>query len=71
VAAAREAVVSRSTGKNCSRGYKVYRHGVVTGFVPTLDRLAVQQISARFLETSEQVQLLHVPFRDSHSCMPR
>ena len=34
VAAAREAGVSRSTGKNWSRGCKIYWHGVVTGFMP-------------------------------------
>ena len=47
LAAAREAGVSRTTGNNWSRGYKTYRHGQVTGFVPALERLAVRQISAR------------------------
>jgi IS30 family transposase len=44
--AAREVGVSRTTGHNWSRGYKIYRHGQVTGFVPALERLAVRQISA-------------------------
>jgi transposase, IS30 family len=57
VAAAREAGVSRSTGKNWNRGYKVYRHGQVVGFVPALDRLAVRQISGRFLSQDERIQI--------------
>jgi transposase, IS30 family len=56
-ASAREAGVSRSTGKNWSRGYKVYRHGQVVGFVPALDRLAVRQISARFLSQDERIEI--------------
>jgi transposase, IS30 family len=57
VAAAREAGVSRSTGKNWSRGYKTYRHGQVTGFVPALERLAVRQISVRFLSQDERIEI--------------
>jgi transposase, IS30 family len=57
VAAAREAGVSRSTGKNWSRGYKLYRHGQVIGFVPPLERLAVRQISARFLSQDERIEI--------------
>jgi transposase, IS30 family len=57
VAAAREAGVSRSSGKNWSRGYKVYRHGVVTGFVPALDRLAVREVSSRFLSQEERIEI--------------
>ena len=37
MAAAREVGVSRTAGHNWSRGYKVYRRGQVTGFVPALD----------------------------------
>ena len=43
-AAAREVGVSRSSGANWARGHKVYRNGVVVGFVPPLDRLAVRQV---------------------------
>jgi transposase, IS30 family len=57
LAAAREAGVSRSTGKNWSRGYKTYRHGQVTGFVPPLERLAVREISARFLSQDERIEI--------------
>jgi IS30 family transposase len=57
MAAAREAGVSRTTGHNWSRGYKIYRHGQVTGFVPALERLAVRQISARFLSQDERIEL--------------
>ena len=31
------------------REHKVYRNGVVIGFVPPLDRLSVRQISLRYL----------------------
>ena len=48
-AAAREVGVSRSSGTNWSRGYKTYRNGVVVGFVETLDRLEVREVSARYL----------------------
>jgi transposase, IS30 family len=57
MAAAREVGVSRSTGKNWSRGYKTYRNGQVTGFVAALDRLAVREISARFLSQDERIEL--------------
>jgi len=56
-AAAREVGVSRSSGANWSRGYKVYRRGRVIGFVPPLDRLAVKQISARFLSQDERIEI--------------
>lgn len=57
VAAAREVVVSRSTGKNWHRGHKVYRGGRVVGFVPALDRLAVREISTRFLTQDERIEI--------------
>jgi transposase, IS30 family len=57
LAAAREVGVSRTTGNNWSRGYKVYRRGQVTGFVPALDRLAVRQISARYLSQDERIEI--------------
>jgi IS30 family transposase len=57
MAAAREVGVSRTTGHNWSRGYKIYRHGQVTGFVPALERLAVRQISARFLSQDERIEI--------------
>ena len=57
MAAAREVGVSRTAGNNWSRGYKTYRHGQVTGFVPALDRLAVRQISARYLSQDERIEI--------------
>ncbi|WP_454836813.1 IS30 family transposase [Rhodococcus qingshengii] len=56
-AAAREVGVSRSSGANWSRGYKTYRNGVAVGFVPALDRLAVRQISTRFLSQDERIEI--------------
>jgi transposase, IS30 family len=56
-AAARGVGVSRSCGANWSRGYKVYRRGRVVGFVPPLDRLAVKQISARYLSQDERIEM--------------
>ena len=53
LAAAREIGVSRTTGNNWSRGYKTYRHCQVVGLVPALERLAVRQISSRFLSQEE------------------
>jgi IS30 family transposase len=53
-AAAREVGVSRSSGTNWSRGYKTYRNGVVVGFVEPLDRLAVREVSARYLSQDER-----------------
>ena len=55
-AAAREVGVSRSAGANWSRGYKAYRNGVV-GFVPPLDRLAVREISTRYLSQDERIEI--------------
>jgi transposase, IS30 family len=57
MAAAREAGVSRTTGNNWSRGYETYCRGQVTGFVPALERLAVRQISARFLSQDERIEI--------------
>ena len=57
LAAAREVGVSRTTGNNWSRGYKTYRHGQVVGFVPALQRLAVRQISSRFLSQDERIEI--------------
>ena len=48
-AAAREVGVSRSSEMSWACGHKVYRHGVVVGFVAPLDRLAVRQINTRYL----------------------
>jgi IS30 family transposase len=56
-AAAREVGVSRSAGANWSRGYKTYRRGQVTGFVPPLERLAVREISSRFLSQDERIEI--------------
>jgi transposase, IS30 family len=57
MAAAREVGVSRTAGHNWSRGYKTYRSGQVTGFVPALDRLAVREISGRFLSQDERIEI--------------
>jgi IS30 family transposase len=56
-AAAREVGVSRTTGANWSRGYKTYRRGEVIGFVAPLERLAVRQISPRFLSQDERIEI--------------
>jgi IS30 family transposase len=56
MAAAREVGGSRTTGHGWSRGYKTYSHGQVTGFVPALERLAVREVSARFLSQDERVE---------------
>src|SRR5262245_41578605 len=55
--AAREVGVSRTTGNNWSRGYRTYRNGRVTGFVPALDLLAVRQISARYLSQDDRIEI--------------
>jgi IS30 family transposase len=47
----------RTTGNNWSRGYKTYRHGQIVGFVPALERLAVRQISPRFLSQDERIEI--------------
>jgi transposase, IS30 family len=57
LAAAGEVGVSRTAGNNWSRGYKTYRHGRVTGFVPALERLAMRDISARFLSQDERIEI--------------
>lgn len=57
LAAAREVGVSRTTGNNWSRGYKTYRNGAAVGFVPALERLAVREISARFLSQDERIEI--------------
>lgn len=49
--------VSRTAGHNRSRGCKTYRNGQVSGFVPALDRLAVRQISTRFLSQDERIEI--------------
>ena len=55
--AAREVGVSRTTGNNWTRGYKTYRHGKAVGFVAPLERLAVRQISSRFLSQDERIEI--------------
>lgn len=56
-AAAREVGVSRSSGTAWTSGHKTYRNGVVVGFVPPLDPLAVRQISARYLSQDERIEI--------------
>jgi IS30 family transposase len=57
LAAAGEVGVSRTTGNNWSRGYKTYRKGQVVGFVAALDRLAVREVSSRFLSQEERIEV--------------
>jgi transposase, IS30 family len=54
-AAGHEVGVSRTAANNWARGYKTYRRGEVVGFVPALDRLAVRQISDRYLSEEERI----------------
>jgi transposase-like protein len=56
-AAAREVRGARTTGANWARGYKTYRNGTVVGFVPPLERLAVRQVSPRFLSQDERIEI--------------
>jgi len=56
-AAAREVGVSRTAGANWARGYKVYRNGMVVGFVAPLDRLAVRPVSSRYLSQDERIEI--------------
>lgn len=56
-AAAREVGVSRSAATNWTRGYKTYRNGVEVGSIPPLDRLAVRQISSRYLSQEERIEI--------------
>ncbi len=51
--AAREVGISRSAAANWTRGYTVYRDGVVVRFVAPLDRLEVREISARYPPAGE------------------
>jgi len=55
--AAREVGVSRTSGANWARGYKTYRNGRAVGFVPPLDRLAVREVSSRYLSQDERLQI--------------
>ena len=56
-AAAREVGVSRTAGMKWANGYRTYRAGQVVGFVASLDRLEVREISPRFLSEDERVEL--------------
>jgi transposase, IS30 family len=49
--------VSRTAGHNWAYGYKTYRSGKVVGLVPALDRLAVRQISCRYLSQEERTEI--------------
>jgi IS30 family transposase len=49
--------VSRSTSRNWSNGFKVYRDGEVIGIVPPVDRLAASPISPRFLSQRERIEI--------------
>ena len=56
-AAGREVGISRSSANNWARGHKTYRGGKVVGFVPGRDRLAVRQISPRYLSQDERIEI--------------
>jgi IS30 family transposase len=56
-AAAREVGASRTAGRNWANGYRTYRDGQVVGFRPALERLAVREISARFLSQDERIEI--------------
>ena len=62
-AAAREVGVSRTAGNNWVRGYKTYRAGQVTGFVPALERLVVREISSRYLSQDERIEIADLQLR--------
>lgn len=49
--------MSRTSGTNWANGYKTYRDGEVVGFVQPLERLAVRQISTRYLSQGERVEI--------------
>src|SRR5690349_25096975 len=66
LAAAREVGVSRTSGANWARGYKTYRNGEVVGFVAPLDRLAVREISSRYLSQDERFRIADL-HRAGHS----
>lgn len=57
LAAGREVGVSRTSANNWARGYKTYRRGQAIGFVSALDRLAVRQISPRYLSQDERIEI--------------
>jgi transposase, IS30 family len=38
-------------------GYKTYRNGQVVGFIAPLDRLAVREISTRYLSQDERIEI--------------
>jgi transposase-like protein len=57
MAAARAVGASRTAARNWSRGYKNYRNGQVTGFVPALDRLVSPRDQRRFLSQDERIEI--------------
>jgi IS30 family transposase len=56
-AAAGKVGVSGSTGNNWTHGYTTYRRGAVVGVVAPLDRLAVREISGRFLSQDVRFEI--------------
>ena len=53
----REVGVSRTTGANWSRGYKIYKNGAVVGRVPALDPLMLTPVSPRFLSQDARLEI--------------
>jgi transposase, IS30 family len=46
----------RTTGHGWSRGYEICRHGQVTELAPALERLAMREVSGRFLAQDERIE---------------
>jgi IS30 family transposase len=68
-AAGRELGVSRAAANNWARGYKTYPRGAAVGFVPALDRLAVRQISDRYLSEEERIAAGFGPYPGSYAAI--
>ena len=64
-AAAGEVGVSRTAANNPAFGDKVYRKGQVVGAVTPVDRLAVREISVRYLSQNERIKIADMPTSDT------
>lgn len=53
--AAREVGVSRTSANSWMHGAKIYRNGEVVGFKKPLERLAVREVSSRYLSQEERL----------------
>lgn len=61
-AAGREVGISRAAAANWTRGYKVYRHGQVVGFVPLPD-VGSHQAATRVVFSQADLSPLQVALR--------